>query len=58
MRRAWAGFAHAADPGWAPFTGDALQTMVYDIEPSVQRYPHARTLRAYTRRPLEVLDLP
>ncbi|MBV9919622.1 MAG: carboxylesterase family protein, partial [Pseudonocardia sp.] len=57
MRRAWARFAHAGDPGWDRFTGDGQQTMVFDVEPVQQRYPHARTLAAYSRSPIEVLDL-
>ncbi len=55
MRRTWAGFARTGDPGWDPFSADGLQTMVYDAEPSQQRYPHERTLAAFSR-PV-VLDL-
>jgi para-nitrobenzyl esterase len=57
MRRAWARFAHTGDPGWDRFTGDGQQTMLFDVEPAQQRYPHARTLAAYSRSPIEVLDL-
>ena len=57
MRRAWAGFAYTGEPGWDQFTSDGLQTMVLDTEPAQERYPHARTLAAYSRSPIEVLDL-
>ncbi len=55
MRRAWADFARTGDPGWAPFTGEDLRTMVFDTEPAVRRYPHEDALRAYP--PPSVLDL-
>lgn len=55
MRRAWASFAHHGDPGWAAFTTDGLQTMIFDAEPTQARYPHEASLRAF-RRP-DLLDL-
>jgi len=56
MRRAWVGFARTGDPGWDAVTSENLPTMVFDTEPGLRPYSHARTLEAYGPTPA-VLDL-
>ncbi|MFF3672669.1 carboxylesterase/lipase family protein [Streptomyces sp. NPDC002120] len=39
LRASWISFAATGDPGWAPFTGEAPMTRVWDAEPSVVEDP-------------------
>ncbi|EMD28611.1 carboxylesterase/lipase family protein [Amycolatopsis azurea] len=57
MRAEYLAFAATGDPGWARFEPRELATRIYDVAPSVRRYPEERSAAVWRDHRFGVVDL-
>jgi len=57
MRIDWLSFATTGHPGWAPYNSTSRTTRVYDVIPTVQPYPEAKSQHIWRGHRFGILDL-